>query len=405
MKKIFALLSLCLILFACSQSEKETNIPPKDEKHYTIIVSLDGFRWDYPTLYETPNLNKMAEAGVSAIMLPSYPASTFPNHYTIATGLVPDHNGLVNNSFWDPETKKYFSITNDEVRYNPHYYLGEPIWITAQKQGVKTGVLYWVGSDVPIKNSHPTYYKVWNDYPQLTDRQRIDTAIEWLQKPEEERPQLIMIYYDEPDGKGHTYGPVSNECKFIVNYLDNLMGTLMDKISKLPIADRVNLIVTSDHGMTEISKERYVDSNKYLKSEWYDRIAGNTPTSIFTKKEYRETVYNTLKSVEHIRVWKKEDIPAELNYGTSNRLGDIVVAPELGWQFSNSVRDNIGAHGYFPESKDMQVIFYAYGPDFKENYTGSSFVNVDIYPLLAHLLKITPETTDGKMERVKQLLK
>lgn len=394
MKRILLLLSLCIALCSFAQTG-----------NYTIIVSLDGFRWDYPQKYDTPHLDKMANRGVSAVMLPSFPASTFPNHYTMATGLVPDHNGIINNTFWNEDQQQHYTVSNEETRYNPAYYLGEPIWITAQKQGVKTGVLYWVGSDIAIKDTYPTYYKRWDDQPQYTYPERLSKAISWLQKPEEERPQLVMIYIDEPDGVGHTYGPESKETATEIAYLDSLVGNLIQEIEKLPIADKVNLIVTSDHGMTEICDERIVDMKQYLKEEWCRIVSGSTPTSIFTHEGYQDSVYHALKEAEHIHVWKKEEIPAELHYGTSNRIGDIVVAPEIGWQFTDQPRSGYGAHGYFPQEPDMQVIFRAYGPDFKQGYTSNGFVNVDLYSLLAQLLKITPEETDGELERVKDMLK
>lgn len=373
--------------------------------HYTIIVSLDGFRWDYTSLYRTPNLDKMGKEGVKALMSPSYPASTFPNHYTLATGLVPDHHGIINNTFWDAENKRHYSMGDSASRNNPEYYLGEPIWTTAQKQGIKTGNMYWVGADIAIKNSHPTYYRPWGAKPFLTFEQRIDTVLTWLQKPEEERPRLVMLYFEEPDGSGHRNGPHSAQTGEVVHRMDSLMGVLQHKIAALPIAENINLIVTSDHGMTDISPERVVYMQKYLKPEWCEIVDGRTPTSIFSKAGYRDSIYNTLKKVAHIHVWKKEEIPAELNYGSSDRIGDIVVAPELGWQFTDVARNTKGAHGYFPQSSDMQVMFRAIGPDFKKGYTAKGFVNVDIYPLLSYLLQIVPEKTDGQFERIKDILK
>lgn len=375
------------------------------EQHYTVIVSLDGFRWDYPAMYKTPNLDRMGQEGVKAVMLPSYPASTFPNHYTIATGLVPAHNGIVNNSFWDAKNKRRYSMGDSVTRYNPDYYLGEPIWITAQKQGLKTANMYWVGSDIAIKGAHPTYYRMWAANPHLSFEQRIDTVLTWLQKPEEDRPRLTMLYFEEPDGSGHHNGPRSKETGAVVQHVDSLIGVLWNRIASLPFADNVNLIVTSDHGMAEISQERVVDMNQYLKPEWCEVIDGRTPTSIFSKAGYRDSIYNALKGVAHIHVWKKEEIPAELQYNDSDRIGDIVVAPELGWQFTDVARNNKGAHGYFPQSPEMQVIFRAIGPDFKKGYTSTGFVNVDIYPLLSYLLQIVPEKTDGQFERIKGILK
>lgn len=386
----------CLLISLNAQNTKQ---------HYTVIVSLDGFRWDYPTMYETPHLNRMGQEGVKAVMLPSFPASTFPNHYTLATGLVPDHNGIINNTFWDVKNNRQYSMGDSATRYNPEYYLGEPIWITAQKQGLKTGNLYWVGSDIAIKGTYPSYCKKYNVRPLLSFEQRIDSTLAWLQKPEEDRPRLIMLYFEEPDGSGHRNGPCSKETGAVVQYMDSLMGVLRAGIEKLPFAENINLIVTSDHGMAEISKERVVNMNQYLNPEWCEVIDGRTPTSIFSKAGYRDSIYNKLKDVPHIRVWKKEAIPAELNYGSSDRVGDIVVAPEVGWQFTDVARSHKGAHGYFPQDKEMQVMFRAIGPDFKKGYTSTGFVNVDIYPLLAYLLQIVPEKTDGQFERIKGILK
>ena len=395
MKKFVSLFVL-ILLSASAWCQSHPN--------YTVIVSLDGFRWDYPVMYNTPHLDQIAARGSSGTMLPSYPASTFPNHYTLATGLVPDHHGIVNNTFWDTQNNRQYSMNNPETRFNPAYYLGEPIWVTAQKQGVKTANMYWVAADIPIKNTFPTYQKLFRQKPQLTFEERIDTVISWLRMPEEARPQLVMLYFEEPDGTGHHFGPRSLETKRKVEYLDSLVGVLMHKISRLPIADRINLIVTSDHGMTEISDERVVNMHQYLKPEWCRVIDGKTPTSVFTKPEFRDSVYNSLKNVPHIHVWKKEEIPAELHYGSSDRIGDIVIAPATGWQFAEKGAGLKGAHGYFPQEPDMQVIFRAYGPDFKEGYRSKGFVNVDIYPLLCYLLHVKPAKNDGQPARIADLI-
>ena len=386
MQRFITLAFSALLLLSLNAATPET--------HYTVIVSLDGFRWDYPDMYKTPNLDRMAADGVKAVMLPSYPASTFPNHYTLATGLVPDHHGIINNTFWDVKNRRQYSMGDSATRNNPEYYLGEPIWITAQKQGVKTGNMYWVGSDIAIKKSHPTYYRPWNAKPFLTFEQRIDTVLTWLQKPEPERPRLIMLYFEEPDGSGHHNGPCSLPTGAVVQHMDSLVGVLRKKIEALPFGGDINLIITSDHGMTDISPERVVNINDYVKPEWCEVIP-----------EYRDSICNALKKAAHIRVWKKEEIPAELHYGSSDRIGDIVVAPELGWQFTDVARDTKGAHGYFPQSPDMQVMFRAIGPDFKRGYISGGFVNVDIYPLLSHLLQIVPEKTDGRFERIKDILR
>ena len=397
MKKIYFILFLLLSLATYSQD---------NAKHYTIIVSLDGFRWDYPQIYGTPNLDKMASIGVKAEkMTPSYPASTFPNHYTLATGLTPDHHGIVNNSFWIKEKDIRYAMGDSITQYNPQFYGGEPIWITAQKQGVKVGVLYWVGSDIAIKNTYPTYYKKYGKAPFLTLAQRVDSAIAWFQKPENERPQLIMLYMEEPDHTGHGFGPISKETKNAVHYVDSLVGVLINKIEKLPIASQVNMIVTSDHGMAQISNKHWIKIQDHLKPSWYIHIEGSNPTSIFCKSKYKDSILNALNKVSHIKAYKKEEIPQYLHYGTNERIGDIVVCPDCGWQFADIPKNGNGAHGYDPTHPNMQVIFRAFGPDFKEKYISKGFVNTDIYSLLAHLLNIKPAKTDGSLSGVKDLLK
>lgn len=399
MKKLFISLSFLFTLGCIAFAQTSGN-----RDNYTVIVSLDAFRWDYPQIHYTPCLDKMAREGVQAVMLPSYPASTFPNHYTLATGLVPDHNGIVNNTFWDAVSQRAYSMGDSLTRNNPSYYLGEPIWITAQKQGVKTGNVYWVGSDIPIKREVPTYHKVWADTPRLTFSERVDEVVRLLGMPDEERPRLVMVYFEEPDHSGHAYGPYGEETRQVVASLDSLMGSLWQRIRTLPIGDRVNLIVTADHGMTEISDERFIRVSDYIKPEWCEKMIAVNPTSIFTKEGCRDSVLLALKGVEHIYAWKKEGVPAELMYGRSDRLGDVIVAPELGWQFADKPRHLKGGHGYFPQSLDMQVIFRACGPDFKKGYEAAAFINVDIYTLLSHLLGIVPEPTDGRWERVKNML-
>lgn len=369
-----------------------------------IMVSLDGFRWDYPIIYDCPNINAIAENGVAADMYPSYPASTFPNHYAIATGLVPDHNGLVNNSFWAPDMNGFYSMSgkNKDV---PGYFLGEPIWLTAQRQGLKSGVVYWVGSDVAIQGKYPNYWRKYGESPMLTYEERVDEVLNLLKLPDKDRPRLIMLYFDEPDHSGHAYGPMSPQVKAAVARVDGMIGRLRAGIAKSKLASNIDLIVLADHGMTEISPDRCVNIYDYISKDWCEIVMTGTPTSIFTRPQYREQIYNALKDVEHISVWKKEEVPPQLNYGTSVRLGDIIVAPDLGWQVSDKPRTYKGAHGYSPFDSDMQALFRAEGPDFQSGVYVIPFRNVCVYPLVCHLLGIKPAPCDGTLEEVKHFLK
>ena len=373
-------------------------------ERYVIVVSLDGFRWDYPTIHGCPNVDAIAANGVSTAMWASYPASTFPNHWALATGLVPDHNGIVNNSFWAPDMDGYYSIGGPNKSVSG-YFLGEPIWVTAERQGIRTATIYWVGSDLADPDRHATYWKNYSDLPLLEYEDRISLALSYLELPKKERPHLIMIYFDEPDHSGHSYGPRSAEVGAAVTRVDEMVGRLREGIARSKYASQIDLIVLADHGMTDISYDRCVKPSDYIREEWYDRIITGTPTSIFTKPEYRDSVYNAFVGVEHVSVWKKEEIPAELCYGSSPRIGDIVVAPDLGWQVGERPRSYPGAHGYNPYEPDMQPIFRAEGPDFKKGFIAASFRNVCLYPLVCYLLGIQPAPNDGSLEEVKQLLK
>jgi len=376
------------------------------KKTYTIVVSLDGFRWDYTEKYKAPNIKQMGVEGVWANMLPSYPASTFPNHYAMATGLVPDHHGIVNNSFWDPATQTLFSISDPKVNSNGAYFGGEPIWLTAQHQGLKTSVIYWVGSDVAVKGEFPNSYKSYREKPLLEYYARVDTAMAHLSKPKAERPRLVMIYFDEPDLQGHLHGPDSPEVSRAVERVDSVIGYLRSEISKLKISKKINLIVLSDHGMSSISDERNVKPSDYIKPEWYEHIVTGTPTNIYSKPQYRDSILQALEHTPHVQYYKKEEIPPLMEYGSSDRVGDIVVTPDLGWQFSEVPRHQSGAHGYDPHDKEMQALFRAVGPSFKKGgYKASQFQNVDLYPLLCHLLRIKPAPVDGKLERIREILK
>ena len=393
-------LTLCLITFAitinscCGEGQQKRNL--------TIVVSLDAFRWDYPTIYNTPWLDSIAANGVAATMVPSYPSSTIPNHFTLATGLVPDHHGIVNSQFWAPEKGELFSKGDSATRYNPYYFGGEPIWVTAKKQGVKSASIYWVGSDVAIQGLYPDYYLRWDNEPRLTYPQRVDEALRIAKLPESERPSLLMVYFDEPDWTTHHYGPIAQESEAVIEELDSLMGILYRGLKELDYG--VNLIVTSDHGMTEISDEKFISIEQSVNPDWVERIVSTNPTSIFCKEGCRDSLFNQLSKVKHISVWRKEEVPAHLNYGTSNHLGDIIVAPDLGWQFATTPRGLNGAHGYDINEPDMQIIFRACGPDFKRGYTlPHSFSNVDLYSILAELLKIEPAKTDGSLEKVQEL--
>lgn len=397
MKKIFTTLAFLFIMIACLFAAG---------KHTTVIISLDGFRWDYARMYHTPFFDRLAKEGIQAIMQPSFPSKTFPNHYTIATGLVPDHHGLIDNKFYDVKSGLTYSIGDIKTKSDPRFYGGEPIWITAQKQGEKTGVVYWPGSDVAIQGTYPTYYHPYDVTPRLTFAQRIAEVERLLTLPEKERPSLVMAYFEEPDHSGHMFGPTSPETRTVVETMDVLLGQLYDDLRALPNGKDINFIVTSDHGMATTSPERIIHLSDYLKKEWTVRVMPSLPTLIFPAKGCTDKILKVLRQVPHLRVWKKEDVPAYLHYGTNPNIAEIVALPDVGWVISDYNKVISGNHGYDPQSSDMHVMFRAAGPDFKQGYVmPHPFRNVDIYALLSHLLGVTPAKNDGNFSEVQELLR
>lgn len=371
---------------------------------YVIVVSMDGFRHDYPDIYWTPSLDKMEREGVSTDMIPSYPSSTFPNHYAIATGLVPDHNGLVNNTFWDEEIHKMYSISGT-AKQDPRFYLGEPVWNTAQRQGVLAGVNYWVSSDFAVNGSHPRYYRKYEG-ELISYEARVDSTIALMQLPKKDRPRLLMIYFDEPDHTGHEYGPLDLRTGDQVTRVDAIIGRLREGLKKARLDKKTDLIVLADHGMAEVSPLKVVNPYDYIKEEWVGRIIWGIPTTIESKDAAcRDSIIAGLQAMPHARAWKKESIPAKLSYGTNPRIGDIVIDPDLGWQISNRIRTGRGAHGFDPANSDMHTVFRAVGPDFKKGFKASKFRNVSIYPLVCKLLGIEPAPNDGDIREVLPMLR
>jgi predicted AlkP superfamily pyrophosphatase or phosphodiesterase len=381
----------------------------KFKKPYLVVLSMDGFRWDYPDNSVTPNLDSIAKIGVKAeAFIPVFPSKTFPNHYTMATGLYPDNHGLVNNTFYDAETDAIYRIRDSATRNNPHYYGGEPIWVTAAKAGMKTASFYWVGSEVPIKGVQPDYWKSYDG--SFPFEQRIDTIIYWLSLPDSQRPQLNLWYLHEPDAIGHRYGPDHPKTLDKVTYIDSLVGVFCRKVNELPHAGNINLIFTSDHGMAEISEEKVVNLDAIIPQDWVEMVVGGNPNyNISATAGYVDSVYNLLQPVENIRVWKNGVVPERLHYGDNPRTLDLTVVADIGWsihwnrnpRYSNSG----GTHGFDPAYPEMHAIFYAVGPSFKKNWNHPPFENVNLYVLMSELLGLKPAENDGDIRHVKEMLK
>ncbi len=402
---ITIILILGLSFFSCARDKADNQA----DKPYVVILSIDGCRWDYPDIHDMTNLNRIGHQGVKAdAIIPSYPSKTFPNHYTLATGLYPDHHGIVSNNFYDPDTDRFFTMGNRDYVRDSSFWGGEPIWATAEKQGVKTASFFWVGTET--NSSHrPSIRKYFDD--EIPFDTRVDSVVSWLYMPEETRPHLILFYFEEPDAVGHGYGPESKETKIVLARVDSLIGVTMDKIklAEESLDIEINFIVTSDHGMGYIPESQNIILNEYIDLDDIAGYAGSNPAYLLQPEEGKmDEVYSALSAIPHLKVWTKDNVPEHYHYGTNNRIFDLVVEAEAGWGVNLKERSrgySLGTHGYDPANKDMHAIFYAMGPAFKSGYTHSSFDNVCLYSLLAEVLKLEPVQTDGELDLVRSMLK
>jgi alkaline phosphatase D len=286
---------------------------------------------------------------------------------------------------------------------NPAFYGGEPIWVTAEKQGVRSASFFWVGSEA----RHPTYWKKYDE--SVTYEARIDTVIKWLGYPPEKRPELITLYFNEPDETGHTFGPVSTQTRKTVERMDSVMGVLRSKLSALPEAKKINLIIVSDHGMAAVSPERYINVKSLVPNRMIASISGGNPVYLINPSEgKKDSVLYLLNQSKGLKAWNKSQLPEKWHYGTNPRIPEIVVVADSSWSIGTRPDGSAlrgGAHGYDNSNSDMFAIFYATGPSFKKNYKFKELNNIDIYNLICRILNIIPAKNDGDPAHIKGILR
>ena len=401
MKHIHFVVFGIILLIAQSCRNKENEIETHDS--YVVMVSMDGFRWDYADLYDTPNLDQIAAGGVKAErLIPSFPTKTFPNHFSLASGLYPDNHGIINNSFYAADLDGIYRMGDAEMVTDPDAYFGEPIWVTAEEQGIKSASYFWVGSEAPIKDTYPSYFEKYDGrVPYL---ERVDQVIDWLELPLAKRPGLVLLYFDEPDHTGHSAGPEHASTGEVVEYLDSVIGYLRSEIADLEYGDKINLIVLSDHGMGPVSPERYINLFDFIQDDWINKLVGGNPIYLIDPVEgYSDSITIVLDEVEGISAWQKEDIPERLNYGNNPRFPGIIVLADSLWSVGTRTDPSGysgGSHGYDNAFTDMHTIFYAEGPAFKVGFKAPAFPNVDVYTILTHILDLEPAETDGDITRI-----
>jgi predicted AlkP superfamily pyrophosphatase or phosphodiesterase len=404
-----------LLLLACSHSGGVADVLElpalgASEPPTLILASVDGLRWDYPGRASTPTLDRLATEGAHAeALVPAFPSKTFPNHYSIVTGLYPEHHGIVDNTFYDPERGAWFSMSDDDAVRDGSWWGGEPIWATAERQGLTTATCFWPGSEAEIAGERPTYALAYDGG--MTWEERVDTVLYWLELPEEERPQFITVYFEEPDHAGHSYGPDGAEVEEATAAVDEALGWLVDGLEVGGWLEKADLLVVSDHGMTGTGPDRLVYLDDYI--DVYDEVevtSWGPVAQLWT--DDADGVAQRLSEVRDATCARKQDLPEALHFSESARIAEVVCVADDGysittrdWAESNPDWYDGGTHGYAPTDPAMQGIFYARGPHIAEGYAARPFLNTDIYSLMAHILGVEPAATDGDLANIDELLR
>lgn len=413
--RLFGSAALSGILVLVSTFNSPGQPRSADLKPTIILISIDGLRYDYLERFRPPALTELARNGVRAKwMIPSFPTKTFPNHYTIVTGLYPENHGLVENNVYD--FGKVFTMSDRAEVQNPRWWGGEPIWVTAEKQGQRAAAYFWPGSEAKIGGVYASYWQTFND--RVPGAMRIDAVLEYLDKPVKERPTFVTTYFSTVDTVSHEFGPESAETKYAVLEVDALIERLMTGLRRRKIDDRVNVLIVSDHGMATYRARDAVFLDDHFDFEDAEQIVWTSEiVQIFPKPGKLETIYAKVKDLQRTTCRKKEDMPTRLNYSTGKRVAPIICSSDLGWQTTSRKRwsdwtrniDDLdrprGAHGHDNRYQEMQATFLAHGPAFKSGYVAEPFPNVDLYNLMCRILGLRPAENDGDLRRVSGMLR
>jgi len=378
-----------------------------------LLVSIDGYRADYIGRGLSPTLSELAKTGVHATsMQPSFPSLTFPNHYTIVTGLRPDHHGIVNNTMFDPALGRFSLGSRNAVGDGRWWNEGTPLWETAGQHGLKSATMFWPGSEADIHGRHPDYWKTYDG--NVSPEQRVDQVLAWLDMPAGERPTFLTLYFDEVDHAGHTFGPDTPQVDEALRSTDSAMAHLVQGLKQRKLLDRINMIVLADHGMAPVPAKNSVMLDKVIPLTRVDVVslgvlAGLNPTP---GHDFSKIEAQLEKPQRHMTCWDKTRVPERFAYGSNPRVPQLLCLADVGWRITTTDaakkrkdKFSLGEHGYDNEAPQMQALFVAHGPAFREGANVPSFPNVDVYPLMAHLLGLPPAANDGDYNAVKDMLK
>ncbi|MEH3158066.1 MAG: ectonucleotide pyrophosphatase/phosphodiesterase [Sphingomonas taxi] len=381
----------------------------------TILVSIDGFRPDYLDRGVTPNLNALAAGGVSASMRPSFPSKTFPNHWTLVTGLVPDHHGIVANTMQDAARpgETFTMATDDPFWWNT----AEPVWVTAEKAGIRTATMFWPGANVAWGGIHKDGDKAitggarpedWQQFNQaVTGGQRVDAVIDWLRRPATTRPRFVTLYFDTVDSAGHDVGPDAPETTAAVAAVDTQIGRLVAGLATL--RQPANLVIVADHGMAATSTDRVIALDRVAAPADY-RIVETGPYASLAAVPGHERALEAalLRHHDHMTCWRKAEIPARFRYGTNPRIPPYLCLAETGWEVKPTAPTKprrAGNHGFDNAAPEMAALFVANGPAFAAGRRLPPFDNTAVAPLLRDLIGLPAGTgLDGTDAPFRQVL-
>ncbi len=394
-----------MLLFACFFGVLAALNAAQAGSPYVVLVSLDGFRYDYAERYQAKNLLAIRDSGASAVaMIPSFPTVTFPNHLSIITGLYPEHHGIVSNDFYDPTRAAEYTLKKSAG--DGSWYSGTPLWVLAEQQHVKAASMFWPGSDAEIGGVRPSYWFTYDD--NFPNQKRVDQVLAWLALPEEQRPHFITLYFSDVDTAGHDFGPDSVETAAAVRKVDDMIGSLRQGLAATGLP--VNLIVVSDHGMQDT--KGYVNLSEYLDLSQL-HVATDGPLAMFyaPNRVAARAVYQALKGKSpRFDVYMRKETPAGWHLRDNPRAGDVVLMMREPGAARKAVpkKDvNKGSHGFDPAKYEtMRSIFYAIGPGIEAHAPLAPFENVNVYPFIAELLGLqVTSRIDGNAKVLHSLIR
>ncbi|MGH8212197.1 MAG: ectonucleotide pyrophosphatase/phosphodiesterase [Rhodanobacteraceae bacterium] len=413
------------VFFACALALAgcAAHMPPKQQSatvsasaaataNPLILVSIDGYRADYLQRGLSPNLEAVAARGVRAQwMTPSFPTLTFPNHYTLVTGLYPDQHGIVANEMEDPSIQPdhHFKLSNrDAVGDGRWWNEATPLWVSVQQQGGHAATMFWPGSEAAIHGARPDH---WHPFDaKIRPEARVDQVLQWLDLPRAQRPQFITLYFDQVDHQAHENGPDSKEVDDALRQVDAALGRLIGGLKRRALIDTVNLVLVSDHGMAAVPAGHAIRLDRFFDTRRAHAVMLGAVAGVDANGGEILDARRLLAPHARMQCWRKEDIPARLHYGTNARIPPIVCLAQTGWLITTRAAQarhkhaDRGEHGYDNIDPHMRALFVAEGPAFRRGVTVAPFPNVDVYPLLAHLLHVAPEKNDGNYAAVEMML-